>query len=105
MKLLTKAIEARFAALGEQDTPDAVVVCKFFAPWSNWTWFATSYQAKDRTFFGLVDGLEIELGYFSRDELESVVGRFGLRIERDLHWHEQPLKDVQAACERARGGG
>ncbi|MHC4434963.1 MAG: DUF2958 domain-containing protein, partial [Planctomycetota bacterium] len=27
-------------------------------------------------------------GYFSRDELESVVGPLGLGIERDLHFSE-----------------
>lgn len=41
MKLLTKAIEARFAKLGRQDTPDAEVVVKFFTPWAGWTWYAT----------------------------------------------------------------
>ena len=42
-------------------------------------------------FFGwatLGDPQNAELGYFSLDELESVRGRFGLKIERDLHWDD-----------------
>ena len=85
MKLLTKAIEARFAKLGRQDTPDAEVVVKFFTPWSNWTWYATEYDPTTRTFFGLVEGFETELGSFSLDELEALRGPWGLKVERDLH--------------------
>ena len=96
MKLMTKALEARFAKLGEQDIPDAVVAAKFFTPTSNWTWYVTAYFPEDRLCFGLVCGLETELGYFSLDELESVVGPLGLGIERDLHWSEITLDKVRA---------
>ncbi len=37
-------------------------------------------------FFGLVDGFERELGYFSLSELESVHGPYGVGIERDLYF-------------------
>ena len=63
----------------------AVVYLKLFTPDSNWTWFATEFDGKD-TFFGLVDGLERELGYFNLSELESIKGPLGLPIERDLHF-------------------
>jgi hypothetical protein len=99
MKLMTKALEARFAELGEQDTPDAIVVAKFFSPTSNWTWYATAYYPEDRLAFGLVMGFERELGYFSIDELESVQGPLGIGIERDRHFREIPLKDVVAKLE------
>ena len=36
-------------------------------------------------FFGLVDGLEAELGYFWLSELTGVRGPLGLPIERDLY--------------------
>jgi hypothetical protein len=78
MKLLTKEMEARFAELGDQDTPDAIVVAKFFDPVGSWTWYATAYYPEDRLFFGLVRGLETELGYFSLDELDQ-----GDTTERD----------------------
>ena len=95
MKLLTKAMEKRFAALGEQDLPDGsgVIVAKFFHPLSSWTWYATSYNPQDRCFFGLVEGFETELGYFSLDEMEGTKVR-GLGVERDLHWREKTLSEV-----------
>lgn len=94
MKLLTKALEKRFAQLGRQDKPDAIVVAKFFSPTSCWTWYATEYDPESRIFFGLVKGFESELGSFSLDELESVRGPFGLGIERDLYFSECPLSEV-----------
>ena len=99
MKLLTKALEKRFAKLGRQDKPDAIVVAKFFNPVGSWTWYATEYHPEDRTFFGLVKGFETELGYFSLDELESVRLRFGLGIERDLHFREITMDALKAKLE------
>ena len=87
MKLLTKAILAKLPALyANEEIEDPKVIVKFFTPDSNWTWFATEYSPEQRLFFGLVDGLEREWGYFSLDELESTRGPLGLSIERDMWW-------------------
>lgn len=101
MKFLTKALETRFGREGSQEElgEDALVIVKFFTPWTNWTWYATEYDPVDRIFFGLVKGHETELGYFSRDELENVRGPAGLRIERDLHWREKTIAEVQDLLE------
>ena len=98
MKMLTKEIEARFAKVGRQEDKgdEALVICKFFTPWSNWTWFATEYDPTEKMFFGLVQGMETELGYFSLDEFATVRGPFGLGIERDLHWSERTLAEVKS---------
>ena len=95
MILLTKQLEGRFKRLGPQDKEDAIVVAKFFTPDSSWTWYATAYDPEDRMFFGLVQGLETELGYFSLDELSTITGPWGLHIERDRHWRERTLPDVR----------
>ena len=47
----------------------------------------------DILFYGLVEGFETEWGYFSLDELESVNGPFGLKIERDLHFEPRKVGD------------
>ena len=73
---------------------DAIVQVKYFTPASNWTWWATEYDPVEKLFFGLVEGFERELGYFSLAELESGRGALGLPIERDLHWTPKPLKEV-----------
>jgi hypothetical protein len=70
---------------------EAVAPIKFFTPDSNWTWYPTEFDGTD-VFFGLVDGFEMELGYFSLSELESVRGGLGLSIERDLYFEPASLQ-------------
>lgn len=96
MKLLTKEIERRLPSLYAQDGlgDDAVAHVKFFDPCGSWTWYATEYDPKEQLFFGLVDGLEKELGYFSLPELESIVRPFGLKIERDIHFTPTKLSTL-----------
>ena len=71
----------------------AIALVKFFTPGSTWTWYASEFDGED-IFFGLVDGLETELGYFSLSELESIRGPLGLPIERDLHFESKTLKEL-----------
>jgi len=99
MELLTKALEERYAQVGRQEAlgDKALVIAKFFTPDGQWTWYATEYDPETREFFGLVDGFEAELGYFSLGELGSARGPLGLAIERDLHWKEKTLEAVQTA--------
>ena len=105
MQLMTKALEKRFEALGTQDGDGAIVVTSFFDPCGSWTWYATEWlpdHCEGGAFFGLVDGLESELGYFALAELAAYRGPLGLGIERDLYWHEKPLSDVQAEVDSRR---
>lgn len=114
MKLLTKKIIKDLPALYSQEkTPDPMVVLKFFCPWSGWTWYATegskvcgecgSYDCEDPghgtlgdfMFFGLVEGQDVELGYFSLGELTGIRGPGGLHIERDLYWEPALLSVVR----------
>lgn len=92
MKLLTKGLENQFQKTGSQEDKgqDALVIAKFFTPWSNWTWYATEWHPEEGNFFGLVCGLEKEWGYFHLAELEALKGPMGLRIERDLHFKQVP---------------
>ena len=49
-------------------------------------------------FFGYVSlygDYNDELGYFSLDELERIKGKFGLGIERDLHFAETLLSEIK----------
>jgi hypothetical protein len=95
MKLLTKEISGRLPKLYEtQEQEDPLVIVKFFTPWTSWTWYATEFDGED-TFFGLVAGHEVELGYFSLSELMSVTGPGGLTIERDRCFEPQPLSKVR----------
>ena len=95
MKLLTQEIRKKLPALYSQEHlgSKAVAVVKFFTPDSSWTWYGISWDGKD-IFFGLVDGLEKELGYFSLSELKKVRGHLGLPVERDLYWVPKTLEEI-----------
>ena len=107
MKLLTKEIRKKIPKLYSQDGKGdkAIVHVKFFTPWSFWTWYATEGEPVldengneiDFHFFGYVEGLENELGYFSLNEIRSVRGPGGLRIERDKFFVPKPLKEIKRA--------
>lgn len=98
MKLLTQALLKRFAEVGRQeDNADPIVIAKFFNPCGAGTWYATEYDPASREFFGFVSifgDWNDEWGSFSLTELESYRGKFGLGIERDLHFEEQPISKV-----------
>ena len=95
MKLMTKAIEKKLPKLHSQEKiKDPTVRVKYFCPWNSWTWFGIEWDGKD-IFFGYVYGFESELGYFSLDELKSINGPMGLKIERDLYWEDMPLSKIK----------
>lgn len=96
MRLLTEEVRKslpRLYANESKPAGEALAVVKFFCPWSNWTWWATEFDGED-LFFGLVEGFEKELGYFSLSELEGIAGPGGLAIERDVHFSPAPLKKI-----------
>jgi hypothetical protein len=103
--LLPKDLRATLPPLySTEDVADPMVRAKFFSPTSGWTWFVTEFDGED-TFFGLVEGWDVELGYFSLAELESVRGANGLPIERDLHFKPQLLSQVRAEVASRRDLG
>lgn len=99
MKILTKAILAKLPKLrstSEKEACDVPVIFKLFTPWGSGTWYVTEgeQEGDDFMLFGYVTGLGgDELGYFSLNELMSIKGPAGLRIERDRHF-EGTLAEV-----------
>ena len=94
MNLLNQTLLSRFKEVGPQDIRDPIIVTKFFASWSMWTWYATSYDEEAGLFFGIICGTHIELGYFSMQDLKGLIGPMGLHIERDLYWKEKRLSEL-----------
>jgi hypothetical protein len=95
MNLLTEELKKQLPPLySTEHNPDPSAVCKFFTPDSGWTWYPLEFDGED-TFFGFVQGMEEELGYFSLKELESVKGPFGLAVERDLYFTPTPLSQIR----------
>lgn len=104
MKLLSKEIRKKLPPLYAQEDKGgkAIVHLKLFTPDGSFTWYITegspitddSGKEVDFHFFGLVDGLEKELGYVALSELENVRGPLGLPVERDLWWEPKTLEEV-----------
>ena len=93
--LAPKEVLEKLPPLGT-DELNARVLVKFFHPTSQWTWYATEYDPKDRVFFGFVVGFEEELGEFPLDDMEEFRGgALNMPIERDLYWDDTTrLQDV-----------
>jgi hypothetical protein len=54
MKLMTKALEKRFAEVGSQEKEqDPLIIAKFFNPTGAGTWYATEYDPERKLFFWL----------------------------------------------------
>ena len=101
MKLMTKEIEQKLPRLYEtEDNPNRTAVVKFFTPWSNRTWYISEYDPETGEMFGLVNGFELEYGYSTIAELESVQGPGGLKIERDLYWKSMTFEAIEQAIAR-----
>jgi len=108
MNLLTKTLRQALLANGAHRdglARDPAPVVKFFNPCGAATWLATELDADGDTLFGLADlGFGCpELGCFSLAELAGVRLRFGLRIERDLHF--STLHRLSEWAEAARRAG
>lgn len=97
-KMLTKEILKKVPNLYSQDGKglEAIAYAKFFNPCGDGTWFMSEYNPEDGRAFGLVmmNG-EAELGYFSILELEAVTLKFGLYIERDIHFQPKSLAECK----------
>lgn len=95
MKLLTQEILKKLPKIyASENEKDPMVWSKFFTPDSNWTWYIMEFDGVD-TFFGLVDGFEKELGYFSLSELKAIRGKLGLPVERDMSFKPCRLSSLR----------
>jgi Protein of unknown function (DUF2958) len=108
MELMTQELSEQLPPLytTEHDN-DPMVICKFFTPWADWTWYVIEGEAaeyedggdfhwhSDYLFFGWVRSLDSELGYFRLSELQSIRGPYGLTIERDLSFEPTRLSIIK----------
>lgn len=72
-----------------------MVIVKLFDPCGSWTWYVMNQDPEDPDYlWGIVNGIDVEMGSFSLSELESFRGIFGIGIERDLYFTPIPAKEV-----------
>ena len=101
-KELGEKIPALYANENIEDDGTVLAHVKLFSPYNGWTWFITEWEAETGLCFGLVQGFEEELGYFSLDELAEVTV-FGSvpAVERDLYWEPTTLDEIRRQARNA----
>lgn len=88
LPLMDKQLEKQLPPLYATDgKPTKIIYARYYHPELQWEWFAFEYSPLQRLFFGIVDGDEMELGYFSLDELEAC------GVERDFSY--EPTEYIQ----------
>lgn len=99
-KLITKELAEKLPELYHNDQEgitleDTEIYAKIFDPQGAYTLFVAEYDGKD-TLWGYAtfqDGMG-EWGYASLSEIESARGRFGLPVERDIHFTPKKAKEI-----------
>ncbi|THU42062.1 DUF2958 domain-containing protein [Niastella caeni] len=105
MKLYTQAQYEQLIKNGQNRGKDHYPVIKLFMPGTGCTWLITELDPEEPDLaFGLCDlGMGFpELGYVSLDEISSVKTRWGLGVERDLHFEAKYPISVYASAARSR---
>ena len=104
MELLPPELREQLPPLYSQEhVEDPMVMCKFFHPLSNMTWYAIegSPEGDDFIFFGWVHSDFPEFGYFSLNEMREV-HVMGLGIERDRHFTQKKLSEIRKEHEHGQ---
>ena len=99
MKLLTQKIKKQLPPLyATQDEKNPKIIAHFFSPMGKGDWYVIEGEEEDDgnyMFFGLVDLLCKEYGYFSLKELESIKLPLGMKIERDMYWTPKRVNELE----------
>lgn len=97
MELFTKEIIEKAKAqyhLGAE-MENQVIVAKFFNPAGAGSWYLMNMDPDDEEYcWGIVSLFQVEMGSFSKSELENFKGPLGLGIERDLHFETINSKEL-----------
>ena len=97
-KMLTAEIIKKTPGLyatEEVEMPNKKATARFFNPSGTGTWYMIEMDQKTGECFGMCHIHEWEAGYFSIKELESIRLRFGLYIERDIHFTPCKLSEIK----------
>jgi hypothetical protein len=100
-ELIANGVESAKTGDGSHFKP----VVKLFTPDANATWLFAEIGADGDTLFGLCDlGMGMpELGYASLHEIMALRGKFGLPVERDMHFKAKGTMKQYAQLAREAG--
>lgn len=87
------------AEIGNRNFDEVVCPVKLFNPTGRETWYLAAYDPEMRTAWGVADIFGREAGLIDMAELVEFRGRFGLPIERDLHYSPRTVAVLLAKGE------
>ena len=95
MKLLTAKIINKACKQYQMgaELEGQTIVAKFFDPCGSWVWYLMNLDDDLDYAWGIVNGLALEMGSFSINELQGIERPFGLGIERDRYFKPIPAKE------------
>ena len=95
-ELMTREIAEGLPRLYEQDgAEDPTVYVHYFSCVNGWDWWLLEFDGTDEA-FGLAEGYDDELGYFSIKEMAELNRQMGFAaVERDEHFSPKPLSAVR----------
>jgi hypothetical protein len=107
-KMMTEEIRKRLPKLYETENlpiEEKMAQVKYFSPYNGWRWYAVEFDGED-TFFGLVEGFEVEWGYFSLSEMMNVAlgGNTLPAVERDLYFVPTSMKQIETEARNRHAG-
>ncbi len=97
MELIPKEIKEQIPSLyATENQNNPTVFVKLFL--DSWTWYITELSIDGDIAFGyVVSPFGAELGYFSVEEIKSIKGTLGIRVERDLEFKPTKLSIIKKA--------
>ena len=109
MKFITKALEKKFKKYplrSQADEEDPLVIAKFFNPYGSGTWYVFEAELQEDgtyLFYGYVDLLYGEFGYFTSAELQGIDVPLKIngktlgygKIERDMYFEPVRFSEVK----------
>lgn len=108
MKLITKKLEkelAKYPLRSQENKEDPLCIAKYFNPYGAGTWYVTESEKQEDgnyLFFGYVELIFNEYGYFTLKELENLKVPIKIngktigygKIERDLYFEPTRLSKI-----------
>jgi Protein of unknown function (DUF2958) len=83
-----------YGDLGDTPADSIIARVRLFNPTGAGTWWIAAYDPDTMVAWGAAEIHEREVGSFSMGELLEYRGRFGLPVERDLHYRPMTLAAV-----------
>ena len=92
-----------YAQLGDKHLSEITAKVRLFNPTGIGTWHIAAYDPDTQIAWGVAELHGREVGSFSMAEIVNFRGRFGLPIERDLHYRPVSVAEVMGLTAEREG--